>query len=169
MGFYSHYKGKSCGRCLGAIEVFCSLTHAEEVVCGNTSDPITPSIFYQNKPFAKVTWSGTDTPVFEFLQDPQGWFSWRQQVFGPFVARYWPDYKYDGNVLYVIQELAKMSNPTNAEIKRYMQQHLQIWTVEEIDLFISHMKTCSDKLRQKQVEWKRQMDIYGQIIERNYR
>lgn len=67
MSFWSHHSGQSIGRIMHFIYEYCGLRYAEEATFGNADG----NIYYNGKPFAKVTeWIGPnkDIPVLYFFR-----------------------------------------------------------------------------------------------------
>jgi hypothetical protein len=100
--WYSQYNGKSVGRILHAINMYCGLQIAEEVQVGDGK------VSLHGLPLAEYIWEGGDIPVFNFdvccvRKDMIEEFKLNQFFFQPFINNdIFVDY-----VKYIVQEIRK--------------------------------------------------------------
>jgi hypothetical protein len=143
-GFFSEYRGRSVGRLMGVLEVYCGgVSVVEELTFG------TNTIFYRGDVFATYTWEGdTDVPVFTFvLKDEwrRAMYEQNQEIFKPLLD----EEKY--NVTFVMQEISRLyigPSVSDDEILDFMASNLccfRGWTMEKCQKYLEHFKYCAKK------------------------
>jgi hypothetical protein len=94
-GWWSYYKGRSCGRIIHAIDMYCGLRIAEEIQIGNGT------ITLYGKPFATYTWEDEDIPNIIFTLDQDKSFIKNQFLLKPFID----NYNFANEIPFIVQEL----------------------------------------------------------------
>lgn len=94
-GWWSKYKGRSCGRIIHAIDMYCGLRIAEEIKIGNGK------IELYGKPFATYTWEDEDVPNISFATNTDKSFYKNQFMLKPFID----NYIFANEVPFIVQEL----------------------------------------------------------------
>jgi hypothetical protein len=97
--FWSNCRGKSIGRVIHALNVYCGLRIAEECQVGNNK------VYYpRGKLFATYIWNDEDTPVFFFEETNKDFldeFSRKQTILKPFLDE--PFFR--SSATFIVQEI----------------------------------------------------------------
>lgn len=120
--FYAKYQGRSIGRLIYHLEVYGGVTLATEVVFSDNK-----LIKYHGERFATYEWLGhTDIAHFQFLGHQAEWLAKRQLRLQRYLDR--PEWIY--SIDWIVQEAAKLHNPTVTDISKIAQNNRL--TLEEI-------------------------------------
>jgi hypothetical protein len=131
--FYSHYRGRSCGRLIGALERYVGLRVADYATYGSGE-------VRWHGLYATYVWDGdTDCPFFTFMQDKDSWIARKQEFLRPIMDDEQTLY---GNVEYTIQEIGMVPSPTPEEVTALMKKWLYHFNDDLIAKHHAHFTRC---------------------------